>query len=277
MIAPHFLTVCGSLRAGSYNAALLRTAEAELVRLGATFERFDLMRQIPHFDQDMEAELPEVVVDMKAKVTAADGVLFATPAYNGAVTGVLKDWIDWASRPIGKSVLATRHVGIITASIGPNGGSHAAEYLERINRAFKANVVSPVLSVPTVQTALDESATPNEAVTALVNEVAQALVLTARGAEVIDNETHGCYELHLDGIVTSRADYGVTSVGDVSVVELPHTVTEPQHRDHGMASFLIRNILDRISATESQRVLPSCHFVAEYIQNHPKYQHLLAG
>jgi uncharacterized protein len=61
------------------------------------------------------------------------------------------------------------------------------------------------------------------------------------------------------------------------VVELPHTVTERPNGGQGMASFLTRSILDRIAATESQRVLPSCHFVAEYIQTHPKYQHLLAG
>ncbi len=277
MSTPHFLTVCGSLRSGSYNAALLRTAEAEFTRLGISFERHDAIRDIPHFDQDLESEPPAVVTELREKVTAADGVLFVTPAYNGAVTGVLKDWIDWSSRPIGKGVLATKHIGIITASIGPNGGSQAAEYLERIGRAFKANVVSPILSVPSVQTTLDEASVPNDAVTALVNEVAQALVLSARGAEVFDNVAKERYELHIDGIVTGYSNYIVESVGDLSVVELPHTVTERPNGGQGMASFLTRSILDRIAATESQRVLPSCHFVADYIHAHPKYQHLLAS
>ena len=272
----HFLTVCGSLRSESYNGALLRTAEAELTRLGASFERHSAISDIPHFNQDLEAEPPAVVVEMREKVLAANGVLFATPAYNGSITGVLKDWIDWVSRPIGESVLARKHVGIVTASIGPNGGSQAAEYLERITRAFKANVVAPVLSVPSVQTTLNEGAVPNKAVTALVNEVAQALVLSARGAELIDNADRERYELHIDGAMTGYSNYSIESVGEVSVVELPHTVTERPNGGQGMASFLTRGILDRIAATESQRVLPSCEFVAEYIRTHPKYHHLLA-
>ena len=221
MTTLHFLTVCGSLRAGSYNAALLRTAEAEFTRLGATFERFAEIRDVPHFDEDMEATPPADVSAMRERVAAADGVLFATPAYNGSITGVLKDWIDWSSRPIGHSILATKHVGIITASIGPNGGSQAAEYLQRIARAFKANVVSPVLSVPSVQNTLGENATPNAEVATLVNEVAQAMVLSARGAEVFDNVAKERYELHIDGIMTGYSNYNVETVGDLSVVELP--------------------------------------------------------
>ena len=115
---PHFFTICGSLRSGSYNGALLRTAEAEIVRLGATFDRFEGVRTIAHFDQDHEDPFPDEILAVRDAVTRADGIIIATPAYNGALPGALKDWLDWMSRPLGKSVVTGKPLAILTSSIG---------------------------------------------------------------------------------------------------------------------------------------------------------------
>ena len=170
----HFVTVCGSLRSGSFNAALLRVAEAELVRLGGTFDRYDEIREIPPYDEDLDTDPPPLISELRAAVAASDGVLSASPAYNGAITGALKDWVDWMSRPFGHCALGGKHVGINTASIG--------------------------LQV----------------------------------------------------------------------------VTDDDHRERGLDSFLTRTVLDTIAATEGGLVIPSCPFVASYIDPRAQYQSLVA-
>lgn len=91
------LGFAGSLRKGSYNRVLLRVA-AELMPKGAVFETFDL-EGIPPFNQDLEAQPPAKVKEFKRSIKAADAVLIATPEYNYSIPGVLKNAIDWASRP----------------------------------------------------------------------------------------------------------------------------------------------------------------------------------
>jgi len=91
------LGFAGSLRKGSYNKALLRAA-MELMPKDAKLEIFDL-EGIPPFNQDLETQMPEKVKEFKAKIRAADAILIATPEYNFSMSGVLKNAIDWASRP----------------------------------------------------------------------------------------------------------------------------------------------------------------------------------
>lgn len=88
----------GSLRKGSYNKALLREA-TDLVPRDVKLEIIDL-DGIPPFNQDLEGKMPEKVKEFKAKIKAADAILIATPEYNYSVPGVLKNAIDWASRPM---------------------------------------------------------------------------------------------------------------------------------------------------------------------------------
>lgn len=94
----NILGIAGSLRKASYNAAALRAAQ-ELAPVGMTIEIFDI-GSIPLYNEDVKAQgFPPVVTDLRAKIKAADGLLLATPEYNYSTSGVLKNAIDWASRP----------------------------------------------------------------------------------------------------------------------------------------------------------------------------------
>lgn len=110
------LGVAGSLRQASYNRGTLRAA-AELAPEGATIEIFELDR-IPIYNQDVEPDLPESVVEFKRRIRAADAVLFVTPEYNYSIPGMLKNAIDWASRPYGDNSFDGKPAAIMGASIG---------------------------------------------------------------------------------------------------------------------------------------------------------------
>ena len=114
----------GSLRRASYNGALLRLA-AELAPAGCQLEIASI-REIPLYDADLDGQ-PAAVVDLKEKIAAADGLLLATPEYNYSVPGVLKNAIDWLSRPAKEipRVFGGRAVGVIGA--GGMGGTRQAQ------------------------------------------------------------------------------------------------------------------------------------------------------
>jgi chromate reductase, NAD(P)H dehydrogenase (quinone) len=123
------LGFAGSLRKGSYNRALLRTAK-DIMPPNSTLDVFEL-EGIPGFNQDLEKTPPDIIKEFKAKIRAADGVLIATPEYNYSVPGVLKNAIDWASRPYGDSAWTGKPVAIMSASIGMLGGSRAQYHLRQ--------------------------------------------------------------------------------------------------------------------------------------------------
>lgn len=128
------LVVCGlagSLRRGSLNRALLRAAQ-ELAPDGMEIRIFDRMAEIPPFNQDVEAEGdPEPVLALKRAIGEADALLVATPEYNHGVPGVLKNAIDWASRPPRDSVLAGKPTAILGASPGITGTARAQSQLRQ--------------------------------------------------------------------------------------------------------------------------------------------------
>lgn len=123
------LGFAGSLRKGSYNKALLR-ASAELAPKNAEIEIFDL-EGIPPFNQDLETQPPQKVKDFKAKIKAADTILIASPEYNYSVSGVLKNAIDWASRPYGDNAFEGKPVAVMSASTGRLGGARAQYHLRQ--------------------------------------------------------------------------------------------------------------------------------------------------
>ncbi|MDH4266225.1 MAG: NAD(P)H-dependent oxidoreductase [Deltaproteobacteria bacterium] len=123
------LGFAGSLRKGSFNRGLLRIAK-ELVPQEAELEIFDL-EGIPPFNQDLENQPPQKVKEFKAKIRAADAVLIVTPEYNYSIPGVLKNAIDWASRPYGDNALEGKPVALMGASIGMLGTARAQYHLRQ--------------------------------------------------------------------------------------------------------------------------------------------------
>ncbi len=131
MAAPvRILGIAGSLRRESYNRAALRAA-GRLLPPDATLDDFAL-DGIPGFNQDHEQDPPAAVVDLKRRIRQADAVLFVTPEYNYSVPGVLKNAIDWASRPYGDSAWSGKPAAIMGASIGAIGTARAQYHLRQI-------------------------------------------------------------------------------------------------------------------------------------------------
>jgi chromate reductase len=123
------LGIAGSLRRASYNRALLRAAQS-LTPPEAALEIFEI-DDIPGFNQDHESDPPPKVAELKAKVRAADAILFVTPEYNYSIPGVLKNVIDWASRPYGDNAWSGKPVAIMGASIGGAGTARAQYHLRQ--------------------------------------------------------------------------------------------------------------------------------------------------
>lgn len=125
----HILGISGSLRKKSYNTRLLHVAE-ELLPEGMSLDIFDLS-PIPLFNQDLESQIPEIVADFKTRIAAADGLLIATPEYNHSIPGVLKNALDWASRPPRNGPLNDKPLAIIGAG-GRFGTTLAQQHLRQI-------------------------------------------------------------------------------------------------------------------------------------------------
>jgi chromate reductase len=127
------LRICGlagSLRRASFNRFLLRAA-AELAPPGLEIGIFDLAG-VPLYNGDVEAEGdPDAVAALKAAIRAADGLLFVTPEYNHGVPAVMKNAVDWASRPPADAPLARKPVGIIGASPGITGSARGQSQLRQ--------------------------------------------------------------------------------------------------------------------------------------------------
>ena len=124
------LGIAGSLRRQSYNRAALRAA-TELVPEGATIEIFEL-DDIPGFNQDQEQNPPAKVIELKRRIREADAILIVTPEYNYSAPGVLKNAIDWASRPYGDSAWNGKPAAIMGASVGTIGTARAQYHLRQM-------------------------------------------------------------------------------------------------------------------------------------------------
>lgn len=124
------LAYAGSLRQASYNRGLLRAAQA-LAPEGMAMETFDLAG-IPLYNGDVEAVGdPPAVAAFKQAIRAADAVLMVTPEYNHGVPGVMKNALDWASRPARDAALDGKPVGIIGASQGMTGSARGQSQLRQ--------------------------------------------------------------------------------------------------------------------------------------------------
>jgi chromate reductase, NAD(P)H dehydrogenase (quinone) len=118
----------GSLRSGSYSNAVLETLREKFAGR-ADLEVYDL-RQIPLYDQDFEGEKrPEPVKALLTAIGKSDGLVLCAPEFNHSIPGVLKNALDWASRPAFTSVMAYKPVAIMATSRGPLGGARCLEHL----------------------------------------------------------------------------------------------------------------------------------------------------
>jgi chromate reductase len=147
--------IAGSLRAKSFNRALLAYA-AKTAPSGMTIEVFDL-KPIPMFDQDVEAKgYPEAVAKLQAAVGAADGVLLCTPEYNSGIPGVLKNALDWMSRPPGKATSAGKPVAVMGATPGTTGTGRVQIVLPPVLQGMgMLQLVGATVAIPSAGTAFD--------------------------------------------------------------------------------------------------------------------------
>jgi chromate reductase len=135
------LGISGSLREGSYSTAIL-TALADAIAPKATFEFADI-GALPHYNQDLEGEAtPAAVKTLKAQIAAADGVVVASSEFNHGVPGVLKNALDWGSRPAFRSPFLNKPVLIITSSLAFTGGVRAQYQLREALASMLARPVA---------------------------------------------------------------------------------------------------------------------------------------
>lgn len=148
------LGIAGSLRRGSFNVATLRTAQ-ELAPSGVTIDIFDIA-PIPLYNEDVRQQgFPAPVEDLRARIKSADGLLIVTPEYNYSIPGVLKNAIDWASRPPDQP-FDGKPIGVMGASVGTHGSSRAQYHLRQCFVFLNGLVMNrPEVMIPTAQTKFD--------------------------------------------------------------------------------------------------------------------------
>lgn len=170
------LGISGSLRKGSYNSAALRAA-AGLVPAGATMEIFDISN-FPLYNEDVKAQdFPEPVQRLREKIAAADGLVFATPEYNYSTSGVLKNAIDWASRPP-EQPFNEKAVALLGASGGVLGTARAQYHLRQIGVFLNMRFVNkPEVMIGGAASKFDASGTlTDETTKGLIRDLMAELV-----------------------------------------------------------------------------------------------------
>src|ERR671915_2515625 len=149
------LGIAGSLRKASYNKGALRAAQ-QLCPQEAKIECFEL-DGIPPFNQDEERNAPQKVVDLKQRIRAADAILLVTPEYNYGMPGVLKNAIDWASRPYGDNAWNGKPCAIMSAAMSMGGGVRAQYQLRQAFVFLNMDaVVQPEVAIGNATQRFDE-------------------------------------------------------------------------------------------------------------------------
>src|SRR3712207_2978794 len=150
------LGISGSLRSDSHNTKLLR-AVAEQLLDDVDFEIWDGLKAVPPYDEDDDRDpAPAAVARLRRDLAGADAVLFATPEYNSSVPGVLKNALDWASRPLATNVLRNKPVAVVGASTGLFGAVWAQAELRKILAATGARVLDAELPVGHAHTRFED-------------------------------------------------------------------------------------------------------------------------
>jgi chromate reductase, NAD(P)H dehydrogenase (quinone) len=141
------LAISGSFRGDSHNTRLLRAAALALPP-GVELDLYDGLATLPPYCEDADVDpAPAAVEDLRARIAAADALLIATPEYNASIPGVLKNAIDWASRPFPDNALRGKPVAVIGASTGLFGAVWAQAELRKVLRHTGAEVLDAELPV----------------------------------------------------------------------------------------------------------------------------------
>ncbi|MBP8626058.1 MAG: NAD(P)H-dependent oxidoreductase [Syntrophorhabdaceae bacterium] len=172
----NILGFAGSLRKGSFNKILLRAAK-KLAPANCKIEIFEL-EGIPPFNQDLEVDPPLQVKAFKENIKKADAILIATPEYNYSMPGVLKNALDWASRPYGDNVFYGKPGAIMGGSIGMLGTARAQYHLRQVCVFLNIMLLNqPEVMVPFIDKKVDEEGRIiDEATIARIKELVEALV-----------------------------------------------------------------------------------------------------
>lgn len=178
----HFVTMLGSLRKGSFHAALAG-ALPSLAPEGVTISALGSVGEFPHYDSDLQADgFPPAVLAMADAIRAADGVIIVTPEYNYSVPGALKNALDWLSR-VTPQPLAGKPVAIQTGSPGTIGGARAQYHLRQVMVFLDAHVLNkPEIMVGGMTTKIDPEAgeVTDEATAGLIGQQLVALASIAQ-------------------------------------------------------------------------------------------------
>jgi chromate reductase len=174
------LGIAGSLRKASYNRGALRAAQ-QLCPEGAKIEVFEL-DGIPPFNQDEEKNPPQKITEFKQRIRSADAILFVTPEYNYGLPGVLKNAIDWASRPYGDNAWSGKPCALMSAAMSMGGGIRAQYQLRQCFVFLNMDaVVQPEVAINNVGERFDESSNlKDETSRKLIAQLLQNLVQKAR-------------------------------------------------------------------------------------------------
>ena len=149
------LAISGSLRRGSLNTALLRAADG-LLPPGVRVVHLGGLASIPPYDEDLDVHpVPAAVAALRHEITAADGLLFATPEYNASIPGQLKNAVDWASRPFPANALRGKPAAVIGASTGIFGAVWAQAELRKVLTTAGAHVLDRELAIADAPAAFD--------------------------------------------------------------------------------------------------------------------------
>lgn len=175
------LAISGSTRRASWNTRLLGIVASELGLQGVAIVEHSFREQpLLLYDPDSEAEMgiPDAVLRLRGQISQCDGLLIACPEYNGSVTPVLKNALDWASRPVGgENGLAPfrlKPILIIGTSIGPFGALRAIGHLRAVLGKMGALVMPEDLAVPNAATAFADEALADPATAAAAKRAAAA-------------------------------------------------------------------------------------------------------
>ena len=170
----------GSLRKDSYNKMLLKAAKGFMPE-DCNLDIFDL-EGIPPFNQDLEANPPERVKEFKVKIKNADAILIVTPEYNYSMPGVLKNALDWASRPYGDNVFYGKPGAIMGGSIGMLGTARAQYHLRQVCVFLNILLLNqPEVMVPFIDKKVDENGNITDEVTLTrIKELVDALIKWTR-------------------------------------------------------------------------------------------------